>query len=220
MFYFEEFNGVRVLKSSLLNDVKHCFTTRLVDMNVLGGNVISPEQVHSDNVEVVDSRMEYPATDGLILTKPNVSIALKFADCTPIMLYDSKNNIGAVVHAGWRGTLLKIGVKTLKIMQTQYGTCFLDVIAVIGPAIGMCCYEVSMDVKEKVLSTIKDKSGLYYNNRIDLKKINARQFEEIGVEKIDISPYCTSCNNDLFYSYRKENGTFERHYAIMKLNFL
>ena len=52
---------------------------------------------------------------------------------------------------------------------------------------------------------------------VDLKGINARQLQEVGVEKIDICPYCTSCNNDLFFSYRKENKTTNRHSAVIKL---
>ena len=68
-----------------------------------------------------------------------------------------------------------------------------------------------------LLSTVTDRENLSLNRNVDLKRINARQLEEIGVEKIDICPYCTSCNNDLFYSYRKENGTKERHYAVMMI---
>ena len=92
-----------------------------------------------------------------------------------------------------------------------------DIIAVIGPAISICCYEVSEEVRDKLLETVKDSSGLYENRNVDLKKINSRQLEEIGVKNIDICPYCTSCNNDLFYSYRKEKGTANRHYAVLRL---
>ena len=92
-----------------------------------------------------------------------------------------------------------------------------DIIAVIGPAIGICCYEVSEEVRDKLLQTVKNSDGLYNNRNVDLKGINARQLQEVGVEKIDICPYCTSCNNDLFFSYRKENGTAKRHFAVLEL---
>ena len=92
-----------------------------------------------------------------------------------------------------------------------------DIIAIIGPAIGLCCYEVSDDVRESLLSTVLDNNDLTNSRNVDLKQINKRQLEEIGVTKIDICPFCTSCNNDLFYSYRKENGTTNRHYAILML---
>ena len=213
MFYFEEINHYKVLKSDLLKGLNHCFTTRGVGKDILGDNVISPTQTHSDNVELVDERLEYPETDGLIITQKNIPIALRFADCTPLIFYDTKQKIGAVSHAGWRGTAQKIGMKSIRKM----GSSPKDIIALIGPAIGVCCYEVSDDVREKLLNTVSDTAGLTSGKNVDLKQINKRQLEEIGVIKIDVCPYCTSCNNDLFYSYRKENGTTNRHYAMLML---
>ena len=175
--------------------------------------IISPQQTHSDHVEIVDERTEYPDTDGLIITEKNKPIALRFADCTPLIFYDAKQKIGAISHAGWRGTAQKIGVKTI----LKMGSNPEDVIAIIGPAIGICCYEVSDDVCTQLLDTVKDSTNLVQGKNVDLKQINKRQLEEIGVYKIDVCPYCTSCDNDLFYSYRKENGTTERHYAVLML---
>ena len=82
---------------------------------------------------------------------------------------------------------------------------------------GICCYEVSDDVREKLLNTVSDTVDLTNDRNVDLKHINKRQLEEIGVTKIDVCPYCTSCNNNLFYSYRKEDGTTNRHYAMLML---
>ena len=224
MYYFDKFNGQKVLKSNSLEDVTALFTTRGVGVNKVNGvlphfaaRIITPIQTHSDHVEVVDERDEYPDTDGLIVTEPNTLVYLRFADCTPLIFYDEVNKIGAVSHAGWRGTAAKIGVKTVKKMETEFGTEPKNVVALIGPAISLCCYEVSDDVRDKLLDTVNDKAGLFSGRNVDLKGINARQLQEIGVEKIDICPYCTSCNNDLFYSYRKENGTLERHYAVLML---
>lgn len=212
-FYFEKINGYEVLKSDLLKDINHCFTTRNTGMNVLGEKIISPQQTHSDHVEIVDDRLEYPDTDGLIITKKNIPIVLRFADCTPLIFYDTRQKIGAISHAGWRGTAQKIGQKTIIKMNSNPQ----DVIAIIGPAIGLCCYEVSEEVKDQLLKTVSDLGNLSQGKKVDLKQINKRQLEEIGVSKIDLCPYCTSCNNDLFYSYRKENGTANRHYATLML---
>ena len=167
-----------------------------------------------DHIEFVDERIEYPDTDGLILTKSKQACYLRFADCTPLIFYNPKIRIGAVSHAGWRGTAQKIGVKTVEKM----GGNPKDIIAVIGPAIGLCCYEVSDDVRSTLLETVTDHNGLTDGKNVDLKGINARQLQEIGVEKIDICHYCTSCNNDLFYSYRRENGTQNRHFAFLMLS--
>lgn len=217
MFYFDEYKGHRVLRSDLIKKANVFFTTRNFDKNILA-NYIHPNQTHSDNVEIVDNRVDYPQTDGLIVAKNDVGIYLKFADCTPLIFYDEINNIGAISHAGWRGTVEKIGVKTVIKMNKIFNSKPENIIALIGPAISICCYEVGEDVKNILLKTVKNNKDLFIDNKVDLKKINARQLEEIGIEKIDICPYCTSCNNDLFFSYRKENGTTNRHYAVLRLN--
>ena len=221
MFYFDELNGSKILRSNLLGnkDVDVFFTTRdgyPLDKN-FAKRIITPEQVHGDNVEIVDARETYPSTDGLIINKTEIAICLRFADCTPLIFYDKENHIAAISHAGWRGTAAKIGVKTINKMVADFGTKPNNVIAIIGPAIGKCCYEVSEDVKKALLDTVSESDDLFEDRNVDLKRINAKQLQETGVLSIDICPYCTSCNNDLFYSYRKENQTKNRHFAILKL---
>lgn len=215
MFYFDNVYGKKILRSDFLSDINAFFTTKEgFDFKKLNSRrVLSPTQTHSDNVAFVNSATEYPNTDGLILTNSEDTIFLRFADCTPLIFYDKKQKIAAVSHAGWRGTAQRIGVKTIQKMQSNPN----DIIAVIGPAISICCYEVSEEVKDTLLATVKQTDGLYKNRNVDLKSINAQQLKEIGVQEIDICPYCTSCDNDLFYSYRKENGTRERHMAVVGL---
>jgi len=211
MFYFGEVNGNKILRSDFLDEITSYFTLRGQSEPDFG---VTPQQTHSDHIEFVDERLEYPDTDGLILTRENQACYLRFADCTPLVFYNPVKKIGAVSHAGWRGTAQKIGVKTVEKM----GGNLEDIIVVIGPAIGPCCYEVSDEVRGKLLETVNNKEGLTDGKNIDLKAVNARQLNEAGVKIIDICPYCTSCNNDMFYSYRKENGTKERHYAFLCLN--
>lgn len=216
MFYFDEYKGQKILRSSLLDEINAFFTLKQDSaFNFGNGRVVTPEQVHGCSIEVIDNRDNYPETDGLICRSKNLTYYLRFADCTPLILYDTKNKISAISHAGWRGTALKIGVKTLDKMCKIFGTEPKDVTAAIGAAISVCCYEVSEDVKSSLLSTVNNKDGLFKDNNVDLKKINARQLTEAGVNSIDICPYCTSCDNDLFYSYRKENGTKKRHFAVI-----
>ncbi len=217
MFYFEDFNGKKIMKSDMLTEVTAYFTTRGEVNFPNSKRIIHPVQTHSDHVEIVDEKIDYPDTDGLILTNSDDTVYLKFADCTPLIFYDKENKIGAVSHAGWRGTAAKIGVKTVEKMSNNFGTKPENIIVLIGAAISQCCYEVSEEVRDILLNTVKNPTGLYEGRNVDLKRINAQQLLEIGVKNIDICPYCTSCNNDLFYSYRKENGTKERHYAVLKL---
>ncbi len=234
MFYFDEINGKHILKSDMLPDLKHLFTTRetfiktkeieleiLADKNkelirkyLDADEIVSPQQTHSANIEFAEiNKTSYPETDALILTNNKQAVFLNFADCTPVILYDKKQHIAAVSHAGWRGTAQKIAPLTIKKMQSNPQ----DIIAVIGPAIGKCCYKVGDEVFDQLKSTVSDFEGLYTGNRVDLKGINARQLEEMGVGQIDICPYCTCCDNDMFFSYRKEDGTTNRHSAVIKL---
>ena len=223
-------NG-KIYYSDLLPQLEHFFTTRdtNVDENrtvicnylrIEPENLINPTQTHSSNVDFAKVGVtDYPDTDALILDNSEQALYLRFADCTPVILYNKKTNIAAIAHAGWRGTAEKIVVKTVqKMIDNNSDTD--DIYAVIGPAIGICCYEVGNEVIEKMKNTISDYEGVITDdNHIDLKGINARQLKEAGVleKNIDICPFCTSCRNDIFYSYRKENGTPYRHNAVIKL---
>lgn len=243
MFYFDKIYGKKVLKSSLLSDLNHFFTTResvikskeskfesIVEKNkkdicnyfkIQSENLIHPSQTHTSNVEIAQiNKNEYPNTDGLILINKEQAVFLNFADCTPLIFFDG--TISAISHAGWRGTVGKIGVNTIEKM-IQLGSKPENIKCAIGPAISFCCYNVGNDVKDKLLSTVKNTDKLFEirNNEIfvDLKNINKQQLVEYGLaeENIDVCPYCTVCNNDLFFSYRKENGTTNRHSAVVCL---
>ena len=236
----------RILKSDLIKRAEAFFTTRdicicdkgtrvnedeitrnkklIADyLGIESQNLVFPTQTHSTNIAVASiSQKNYPETDGLILTRPDLAIFLNFADCTPVILYDEKQNIGAVSHAGWRGTAGKIAGMTVEKMKNEFNSNPSDVVALIGPAIGFCCYDVGEEVFEKLSASVSDFSGLYEIREgkifVDLKNINKRQLEEAGVGRIDVCSYCTVHNNDLFYSYRNENGTTLRHSAVLKLN--
>lgn len=161
----------------------------------------------------------YDNTDALIASQSQIALALNFADCVPLIFYDPVKKIIASAHAGWKGTAAKIGVKTVQKMVNKFGCEAKDIIALIGPAIGRCCFEVKDDVKKQLLETI-DKSNhpqLLDENNLDLKLINKFQLLAIGVKKIDVCEYCTSCQNELFFSYRKENGNCARHSAVIMM---
>ena len=107
-------------------------------------------------------------------------------------------------------------------MVEDFGCNPSDIVAVIGPAISLCCYNVGQEVYDKLMLTVSDFSGLSENREgniyVDLKGINKHQLEECGISEIDVCPYCTCCDNDKFFSYRKENGTTNRHSAILKIS--
>ncbi len=228
MFKIKKIQNKDVYYSTLLN-VEHFFTSRdliikdNIDLicnylEIDPKNLIKPTQTHSANIEIVEeNKKDYPNCDALILNKKNYAIYLNFADCTPVILYDPKNNIAAIAHAGWRGTAQQIAPKTVLKMKEIYNTNPSDIIALIGPCISFEHFETSKEAIEQLSSTIKNKKGLFKDNFADLKGINKRQLEEIDVKNIDICPYCTIKDNDKFFSYRKENKTQNRHSALIKL---
>lgn len=242
MFYFDEIEGKKVLKSTLLNELNHFFTIResiirtkdesfqkIVEENkklicnyfsVNEDELISPSQTHTSNVQIAQCGENlYPDTDALILANTKQAVYLNFADCTPLIFYD--NRVAAVSHAGWRGTAGMIAVKTVEKMANDFGSKVENIKCAIGPAIGFCCYNVGEDVYNQLKSTVKISDGLFERRNdewfVDLKNINKRQLEEYGLKQIDVCEYCTVCNNDLFFSYRKENATTNRHSAVIKL---
>lgn len=249
MFKFENINNKKILKSDTIDENKalHFFTTRqtvvtpkeikelellchenIKDISSYLGiepqNIITPVQTHSDNIQIAKKGMSYPDTDALIVQDTDIAVLLNFADCTPVILYDTKNNKGAVVHAGWRGTAASIVQKTILKMNKIYNTEPSDITAIIGPAISMKNYQVDRPVFEQVKSTMQrectdyfvfDEKNLKYN--IDLKTINQHQLEELGVLRIDKCDYCTYDSVDVFFSYRKEHGKTARHSAVLKL---
>ena len=182
--------------------------------------LISPSQTHSTNIDIANFEKEnYPETDALILTDKRIGIFLNFADCTPIILYDKVKNIGAIAHGGWRGTAGNISGQTVKLMKDKFNCNPSDISALIGPCISKCCFEVKENVYKKLyqpldLDITPNSNGKFF---ADLKEINKIQLQNEGIKNIDICPYCTVCNNDKFFSYRKENGTTCRHSAVLKL---
>lgn len=237
MFYEKNTELGKIYCSDLIPELLHCFTSRDTGVNdertakfmaeyfgVTETNFIHPTQTHSTNVNFAkEGRTNYPETDALILTNKEQAVYLKFADCTPVILYDKRANIGAVAHAGWRGTVGRIVPKTVEKMLEYTGSDITDIYALIGPAIGGCCYKVGDEVITGVKNSVSDTNGLIIEKTdgiyVDLKAVNKQQLSDMKIHEhnIDICPYCTSCRNDLFYSYRKENGTDLRHNAIIRL---
>ena len=142
MFIQKEIDGQKVFYSDILPELEHYFTTRGVNIDsfstslgIKNENLIHPIQTHSSNISFAQIGVsEYPDTDALILTNFYQALYLRFADCTPVILYDNKSNIAAVAHAGWRGTVASIVPKTVSKMLEYANSSVEDIFAVIGPA--------------------------------------------------------------------------------------
>jgi YfiH family protein len=111
--------------------------------------LISMRQFHSDVIHLIATPCtEAPNGDALITNVSGLLLGVQTADCVPILLADTKRHAVAAIHAGWRGTLARIALKTLGRMRMEFGTQARDVVAALGPAIGQSCYEVGADVAQ------------------------------------------------------------------------
>ncbi|WP_429662516.1 peptidoglycan editing factor PgeF [Bacillus gobiensis] len=153
------------------------------------------------------------STDGLYTNEKNVVLALCFADCVPLYFYDPAKSLAGIAHAGWKGTVLQIGKKMAKTWQTVEGSRLEDIQAVIGPSIGSCCYKVDERVIEKVkqLSIDTDSAITEVNSTeymLNLKELNRLILLDAGIKEqnIAVSPLCTSCEDELFFSHRRDKG--------------
>ena len=182
-------------------------------------NLSKNKQIHSNIVNKVDKDNIGQIIDGdaIITNEKNVPLLILTADCVPVVLVDKVNKAVGLVHAGWRGTYGKICSETLQSMKENYNTNTEDVVAIIGPSIGKCCYEVSYDLVEKFSALLPNADEKIYEIRdekyyLNLWEINTQILKEFGVLKSNIinMNICTSCNCDRFFSYRKHDKTTKR----------
>lgn len=154
------------------------------------------------------------SVDALITNEKGVTLVTYYADCTPLFFVDTKNKAIGLAHAGWRGTVGKIGEKVVKKMTELYDTNPADIKAAIGPAISVCCYEVDYPCAENFLKLEGLKSEKFVfpkeNGKymLDLLETNRQILVSCGVkpENITVSDVCTNCNSDLLWSHRATKG--------------
>lgn len=182
-------------------------------------NLTRNSQIHSSIVNKIDENNIGQRIDGdaLITNLPKVPLLVLTADCVPVVIIDPVNKAIGVAHAGWRGTYDKISEKTIEEMIKSYNSNPQDLICVIGPSIGPCCYEVSKDLVEKFninLANYEERFDIIKDNKyyLDLWKINELTLKDCKVKEENIInlQICTNCNHDKFYSYRKHNKTPKR----------
>ena len=182
-------------------------------------NLSKNKQIHSNIVNKVDKDNIGQIIDGdaIVTNEKNVPLLILTADCVPVVLVDEVNKAVGLVHAGWRGTYGKICSETLQSMKENYNTNTEDVVAIIGPSIGKCCYEVSYDLVEKFSALLPNADEKIYEIRdekyyLNLWEVNTQILKEFGVLKSNIinMNICTSCNCDRFFSYRKHEKTPKR----------
>jgi len=194
--------------------------------------LVGLRQVHSNIVRVVkekDGALEGKLQteegkailegDGLITDVPGILLGVGTADCVPVLVVDVTKRVVAAFHAGWRGTVARIVERGISMMQEEYGSQSVDMVAAVGPAIGPCCYTVGEEVSSEFgrqfsyanrLFVRHEDSGL---SRLNLWEANRRQLLHAGVPEasIAITGECTACTRSQrgamrYFSHRAQHG--------------
>jgi hypothetical protein len=124
--------------------------------------LVSLRQIHSDLIYRVDSMPEQPlAGDGMVTDTPGLLLAVKNADCLPVILADRKRRAVGVFHAGWRGTVKRIVEKGVGEMRRHFKSDPRSLVAAIGPGVQACCYEVGEEVRTRFESQFAYAASLF-----------------------------------------------------------
>jgi polyphenol oxidase len=192
-----------------------------------GGGWVSPHQVHGNRVAVVgaaDKGRVIGATDALVTHEPGVPLLLRFADCVPVLLFDPRQRVVAVAHAGWRGIVAGVVPATVQTLISHFGTQVRDLWVGIGPAIGPDHYAVGKDVLQAVTAALPQGSTLPVTaqhgarDHLDLALAVEAQLEGLGVAGVNQAGICTACHTDEWFSHRAEGGMTGRFGAVAMLN--
>jgi len=197
------------------DDPKHIATCRKMLSMVLDisdDHLILPRQVHGTEIaEVTEQNLDsrFDGVDALMTSMPHTCIGVSTADCVPILIYDIQARAIAAAHAGWRGTVARIGSKTVAAMLQRYSMSAADLKVVIGPSIGPDAFEVGDEVYEAFSQAGFDMNEIAFKRNgkwhIDLWQANALDLQQAGIarENIEIAGICTYQQHEDFFSARR-----------------
>ncbi len=209
MFYRDS-DVYRVRELDPFEWLVHGFGTRLSDIPARFEKLATLKQVHSAACVTGGGRSgELGQGDALLENTPGAVVAVKTADCIPILLVDERRRAVAAVHAGWRGTVARVAIHAVNAMRDRFDTDPADLHAAIGPGIGKCCYEVGPEVAAQF--------GEHGSAHIDLEAENRRQLLQTGVtpQRIYASNLCTMCRPEEFHSFRRDRESAGRLYSFV-----
>lgn len=197
----------------------------LLQQSGIGAPPHRARQVHGCSVlRCSDIGRQHEEEADILLISDGNSVAVRIADCTPVLLADIASGMLCAVHAGWRGTTAVIVGKAVQHM-IENGAQPANIVACIGPCIGPCCFEIGADTAKQLAaccpgaqSFVQERDGRLF---ADLAAINREQLLQAGVMQKNIERLvegrssCTCCNSGHFFSYRRDGKTSGRHLAIV-----
>ncbi len=182
-------------------------------------------QVHSAkgmNVKKSTTQSFVDEGDFLLTNVKRIGLGVMTADCLPIIFYDTVNHAVAIVHAGWKGSVQKIAVKTIKCMQQEFNTHINNIRVFFGPSAKVCCYKVDDNFLQYVNEFNFVDDVIHKHNGdlfFDLPGFNRLQLEDIGITKKAFEfeyNICTICDHR-FFSYRRQGEQAGRQMTVVCL---
>lgn len=215
-----------------IENVEQNFSLFCKDLSIDSSHLVLSQQVHGTAIYGTGQKdcgkglyreSDLHEIDGLVTNEPGVALATFYADCTPILFLDPVQKVIASVHSGWRGTVQKIAQRAVMKMVREYGCNSEHILVAMGPSIKQCHFEVDEDVYLEFMlhfhtmaerNTIQ-KNGKYY---IDTDALNISSLLQMGIlqEHIYTCNLCTYCNEELFFSHRRDGET-GRMCAVIEL---
>ncbi|MFH1622492.1 MAG: peptidoglycan editing factor PgeF [Candidatus Omnitrophota bacterium] len=196
----------------------------LSELNLRLDQIVCPKQTHSDHYYIVEQKDKgrgafnyedaISDTDAFITKEKNIALTIFVADCLPVYIMDGNNGTIALAHCGWKSTQKSLLKKTLLAMFEKFESKPQDIVLFFGPAIRKCCFEVGEEFLGYFKEGISHKEDKIY---LDLIKVNYLQAKEVGILEDNIfdSEICTYCQNDKFFSFRKEEDSCGRQMALI-----
>jgi len=183
-------------------------------LNYKRQTLVHMKQIHSSLVHIVDARDDFsnpPTCDALITNKTDTPLMVMVADCSPLLFYDDKKRVIAVAHAGREGAFKNIVKNVIESFVDDFGSDARDIVVAIGASIGVCCYEVGLEIKTKADElglefAIEQRGGALF---LDVGKILKSQLLASGIKEqnIEISEECSCCRANKYFSYRASKTT-------------
>jgi YfiH family protein len=186
-----------------------------------GWPILKLRQVHSGIVRDMDDTTaagDPVEGDAAVTGIRGALLGVQTADCVPILIADNAGNCVAAIHAGWRGTASRISALTVARLTAKFAVQAKDLIAAIGPHIGVCCYEVGPEVVEAIHEPgAFERRPEWSKPHLNLTAANRDQLLSAGLtaDRIEATSLCTRCRGDLFYSYRREGESAGRMLSII-----
>jgi polyphenol oxidase len=188
-------------------------------------------QVHGAGVAVVrrgdPSSWTPPEADAIVTDDQTVALAVRVADCAPILIADGRRRAVAAVHAGWRGTMKGVAGAAVEALGREFGCDPGDLVAAIGPCLGPCCGEMGLEVAEmfRAAGHDEDSIGRWFTAgtgtarpHFDLWRANRDQLERAGVaaDRVFAAALCTKSHPSVFHSYRAHGAGTGRLLGLIK----